>query len=88
MEVVDMSSLEARKLRQFIEQQDQTSRYILLLHYYDNLTVKEIGLVLDLPQSIIQSRLTHLQQRARQQILRCQTVKPSTVATSSLSAIA
>lgn len=82
-----MSSLEARKLRHFIEQQDQVSRYILLLHYFDNLTDKEIGMVLDLSENYVTRRLQTLQQQARQQIIACQpTHQPSLAA--NLSAIA
>lgn len=83
-----MGTLEARKLRQFILQQDQTSRYILLLHYYDNLTTKEIGLVLDLSELSVNKRLAHLKQQAQQQLDTCQVPLASTVIATKLSAIA
>jgi DNA-directed RNA polymerase specialized sigma24 family protein len=84
-----MQSLEAKKLRQFILEQDQTSRYILLLHYYENLTTHEISLVLDLTETHVKKRLATLQLQAHQQILIAKaswSVKPTT--TASLSAIA
>ena len=83
-----MSSLEAQTLRHFIESQDQVSRYILLLHYYDELTTKEIGLVLDLSESYVSKRLGHLKQQAQQQLLLCRSASKTKASTASLSAIA
>lgn len=63
-----MQSHEARMLRQFILKQDQTNRYILLLHYYDQLTTREISHVLELAESQVNKRLAQLQQQAREMI--------------------
>lgn len=83
-----MSKFEARQLRHFIEQQDQTSRYILLLHYFENLTDKEISIVLDLSENFVSRRLIKLQQQAQQVIMLCQPANTSTITSSNLSAIA
>jgi DNA-directed RNA polymerase specialized sigma24 family protein len=83
-----MSSLVAQKLRHFIEQQDQTSRYILLLYYFDELNIKEISLVLELSEALVNKRLGQLQQQAQQQILLCQSASKSKMQATNLSAIA
>lgn len=73
------------KLRQFILQQDQIDQYILLLHYYDNLTTTEISLVLDLAEPFIASHLEQLQALAKKQLQAC---KPASYHAMTLSAIA
>ena len=63
-----MKLSESRKVRQFILEQTKTHRLILLLHYSDNLTPQEIGLVLNISEPTVRKQLGQLQQQIQQQI--------------------
>ena len=45
-------------------------RAILSLHYLDGMSVREIGLVLDVPQGTVKSRLYHARERLKQALER------------------
>lgn len=49
----------------FLRALDRTERYVLALFYADNLSVPEIGMVLDLPEYRVHSILDRLRDRAR-----------------------
>lgn len=59
-----MPSTDAAALRSFLRDLPQVDRYILLLFYADGLSTAEIALVLELPQSRVESRLTALKAQA------------------------
>lgn len=50
-------------VKRLIHGLDQTDRYIVLLHYADGLTVKEVSLVLDVPEHTVESTLRRLRGR-------------------------
>lgn len=55
-----MSSTDASLLKRYIQGLPQIDRYILLLHYADELTTTEIGLVLNLAEQRVAQRLEQL----------------------------
>ncbi|MEM1354515.1 MAG: sigma factor-like helix-turn-helix DNA-binding protein [Planctomycetota bacterium] len=57
-----MASLDATRLRAFVQNLDQTDRYIVLLHYADGLTEMEIAAVLNLTAIRVHGRLEELRE--------------------------
>lgn len=49
----------------FLAALDRTDRYVLALFYADELTVSEIGMVLDLPEQRVTGILERLRDQAR-----------------------
>ncbi len=60
-----MQGKEASFVERFKHTLSQTERYVLSLRYSDELTPREIGLVLDMPTSSIDHVLLDLRERAR-----------------------
>ncbi len=50
---------------QFAHTLDRTERYVLMLHYAEDLTIHEISQVLDLPSHRVEAILDDLRQRTR-----------------------
>ncbi|MHC5024442.1 MAG: sigma factor-like helix-turn-helix DNA-binding protein [Planctomycetota bacterium] len=50
---------------QFAHTLDRTERYVLMLHYAEELTIDEIGQVLDLPPYRVEAILDDLRARTR-----------------------
>ncbi|MCA9291317.1 MAG: hypothetical protein KDA25_09315 [Phycisphaerales bacterium] len=48
----------------FVDALTRTERYVLMLYYSEELTITEIGLVLDLSATMVRETLEHLQQLA------------------------
>ncbi len=59
-----MNGKDAGRMRAFMSTLDRTERLILLLFYADQLSEAEIGLVLDLPQSKVNTMLGTLKRQA------------------------
>jgi DNA-directed RNA polymerase specialized sigma24 family protein len=64
MGVFGMSGKEAGRIRAFMGTLNRTERLILLLFYADQLSQTEIGLVLDLPESRVNTMLGSLKRQA------------------------
>lgn len=60
-----MSSREAAHLNRFVHSLERVDRLVLMLHYAESLTPKEIGLILELTEKQVCTKLTGLQRRAR-----------------------
>ncbi len=60
-----MQGKEASFVKRFKHTLSQTERYVLSLRYSDELTPREIGLVLDMSTSTIDHVLLDLRERAR-----------------------
>ena len=55
-----MASLDATRLRSFVQNLNQTDRYVVLLHYADGLSELEIAAVLQLSTVRVHTRLGEL----------------------------
>ena len=60
-----MNGMDADFVQQFTTTLDRTERYILTLHYCEQLTFEEIGLVLDLAAVQVAEMLDRLRDRTR-----------------------
>ncbi len=57
-ETIDKTeSPETRAVREGLSQLDEDTRALLMLHYYDDLTQKEMGIILKIPEGTVKSRL-------------------------------
>ncbi len=65
-----MSRTDAAHLKAYVQSLPQTDRYILLLSMADGLTLAEVALVLNLPQTTVETRLTILRMEADRVISR------------------
>jgi len=59
-----MSGRDAAHLTAFLHSLERTDRLVLMLHYAEALTAEEIGLVLDLPENLVDGRIEGLRRRA------------------------
>jgi len=57
---------------------DRTDRYIVLMHYADGLTAKEVALVLDLPVRVVESALARLRNKLLAAVNAAQTASSMT----------
>lgn len=55
-----MATLDATRIRSFVQNLNQTDRYLVLLHYADGLSEMEIAAVLKLETSHVHRRLGEL----------------------------
>ena len=62
-------SLETRAVREALLELDEDPRALLMLHYYENLTLAEIGKVLEVPEGTVKSRLFHAKGLLRPKLL-------------------
>lgn len=58
----------AQTLRRIVEQFSQAERLILMLHYAEQLSITEIALVLELPESRIESTLDTIRCRTAREL--------------------
>lgn len=59
-----MNGMEAGRMRAFMDTLSRTERLIMLLFYADQLSQAEISLVLDLPESRVNTMLGSLKEQA------------------------
>ncbi len=71
-----MQGKEASFVKRFKHTLSQTQRYVLSLRYSDELTPREIGLVLDMSTSTIDDVLLDLRERARTTVQRDRILSP------------
>ena len=60
-----MSGTDAATLKGFVHRLPRTERLVLILYYAEQLTTREISLVLDVSEQHVNQILTALQQQAR-----------------------
>ncbi len=66
---VDASlSPEARAIREALLELDDDNRALLVFHYYEDLGLKDISRILEIPEGTVKSRLFHAKARLRERL--------------------
>lgn len=60
-----MTGIDATDLHRFVNTLDRNERFVLMLHYAEQLTITEISQVLDTPEHHVAATLDNLQQQVR-----------------------
>lgn len=63
-----MTGIDATDLHRFVNTLDRNDRYVLMLHYAEQLTITEISQVLDTPEHLVAATLGNLQQQVRRMV--------------------
>ena len=63
-----MTGIDATDLHRFVNALDRNDRFVLMLHYAEQLTITEISQVLDMPEHHVAATLDNLQQQVRRMV--------------------
>ncbi len=69
-EVIELESVEAQSIRKSLAMISEEPRVLLMLHYYDDLSLQEISVILKIPVGTVKSRLFNAKSELKKILLK------------------